>query len=245
MRKGDVVLIRYTGKSRKEYDLDWDDDPVKELNRKEVKKRFRGIRTGFNLGCKVARVLYEELYSNGEVVVKNITEKVTKMKDTVARMLYEGICSKEKFSKKNYRVNKSASRVNYKKLDNGVQYKEVMDKADRTASRAYYIGLDSRAASKVNGVKMLEVYNLVRGTEVGYYREDNWVQSKFEDQDHRVVKTMFQNVKSDFISDLLKYKSEFEDNFEEEYKVRQCKFDYISADHRGKEIFSGLCEHCN
>ena len=74
---------------------------------------------------KVARELYEEIYSNRKVVVENITEKVTEMKDKVARMLYKGNCSKEKFSKS--AENKAANRVNYMELDNGVQYKEMMD----------------------------------------------------------------------------------------------------------------------
>ena len=80
-------------------------------------------------------------------------------------------------------------------------------------------------------MRTIEVYDLVRETEVGYYRKDNWVQSKFEDLDHRVLKPMFQNVKSDFISDLLKYRSQLEDKFVEEYKVRQCKFDYNTTAH--------------
>ena len=44
---------------------------------------------------KVARELYEEIYSNGKVVVENTTEKATKTK------------------------NKAANRVNYMELDNG------------------------------------------------------------------------------------------------------------------------------
>ena len=103
----------------------------------------------------------------------------------------------------------------------------------RTASRAYYVGLDSSTASKVNGVQLFEVYILVRWTEVGYYREDNWDQCKFEDQDHRVVKTRLKNGKSDFISDLLRYRSEFEDNCVEEYQVGQCRIDYVATDHGG------------
>ena len=82
-------------------------------------------------------------------------------------------------------------------------------------------------------MKTLEVYNLVREIEVGYYRKDNWVQSKFEDQDHRMVKTMFQNVKSDFISDLLQYRSGYEDNIVVEYQVGHCRLDYIAVDHGG------------
>ena len=54
-----------------------------------------------------------------------------------------------------------------------------------------------------------------------------------KDQVHRVVKTRIKNVKSDFISDLLKYRSEFEDNFVEVYQVDQCIFDYIATDHGG------------
>ena len=96
-----------------------------------------------------------------------------------------------------------------------------------------YVGLDSSVASKVDWVQLFEIYILVEGTEVGYYREDNWVQCKFEDQDHRVVKTMLKSGKSDFISDLLRYRSEFEDNFVVEYQVDHYKFEYIAMDHGG------------
>ena len=104
---------------------------------------------------------------------------------------------------------------------------------DRSASSVSYVGLDSRAASKVNGVQLFEVYILVKWTEVVYYEEDNWVQCKFEDQDHRVVKTRLKSGKSDFISDLLRYRSEFEDNYVVEYQVDHYKFDYIATDHGG------------
>ena len=66
---------------------------------------------------------------------------------------------------------------------------------------------------------------------MGYYREDNWVQCKFEDQDHRVAKTRLKSRKSDFLSDFLKYGAEFEDKFVEEYHVGQCRFDYFAAVH--------------
>ena len=56
---------------------------------------------------------------------------------------------------------------------------------------------------------------------------------------------MTRNVKSSFIPNLLKYRSDFEDSLEEESRVDQCKFDYTYADHRGKEMFCGLCEYCN
>ena len=86
---------------------------------------------------KVARLLYEELFSHGEVVVKNATGK--KLHKQIYRdRLYSKATSKKKFSKKFY----------------------------RTDSRAYYVGLDSRAASKVNGVQLFEVYILVKWTEV-------------------------------------------------------------------------------
>ena len=84
------------------------------------------------------------------------------------------------FGKSKSAENKAANRVNYMEPDIGVQYKEVVDVTNKvvvmmvkytdldiTASKVYYVGLDSRTASKVNGVTVLEVYNLVRGTEVG------------------------------------------------------------------------------
>ena len=137
-------------------------------------------------------------------------------------MLYEGFYSYEEVVV--YNATEKAM------MDTGQYYDKLNMDMDRTASRSYYVGLDSRAASKVHGVKTLEVYNVVTETEVGYYRKDTWVQNKFEDPDHRVVTTMFQNETSDFISDLWQYKSGFEAKFVEEYKVRKCRFDYIAAD---------------
>ena len=52
---------------------------------------------------------------------------------------------------------------------------------------------------------------------------------------------MIKNVKSDLISDLSTYKSEFEDNYVEEYQLGQCR-NYVATDHGGKEMISGLCE---
>ena len=62
---------------------------------------------------------------------------------------------------------------------------------------------------------------------MGYYREDNWVQSKFEDQDHRVVKTRLKSGKSDLISDFLKYRAVVG------YQVDHYKLDYIATKHGG------------
>ena len=126
----------------------------------------------------MARVLYEEIYSDREVIVKNTTEKET-MDTGQYHVVYNMVDVKDKV----------VMMVTYIDLD-------------RTASRAYYVGLDSRAASEVYGVQTLDIYNLVRETEIVYYSRDNWDQSKFEDQDHRMVTTMFQNVRSDYISDL-------------------------------------------
>ena len=130
-------------------------------------------------------------------------------------------------------------------MDTG-QYKEVVDVMNkevvmmepyidlgRTASRAYYMWLDSTSASEVYGVKTLVVYNLVKATEVGYIRKDSWDQSKFEDHNHRKATTMSLNAKTDYISDLLEYRSVFEVNFMEKYKVRHCRLDYIAVDPGG------------
>ena len=108
-----------------------------------------------------------------------------------------------------------------------------------TARKVYYVRLDSRAASEVNGVKTLEVYDLVMETEMGYYRKDNWNQSKFEDTDHRMMTTMLQNARSGCISDLLRYRSVFEESFVEKYQLGHCRIDYIGWDPGGKERFYG------
>ena len=68
---------------------------------------------------------------------------------------------------------------------------------------------------------------MVRETEMGYYRKDNCVQSKFEDQDYRVVMTMFQYVKSDFIFDFLQCRSKFE---EPDHRKVTTMFQNITSD---------------
>ena len=86
---------------------------------------------------------------------------------------------------------------------------------------------------------MLVVYNLVRETRMGYYRrKDKWVQSMFEDHDHRMVTTMTLNVKSDYISadhrgKGMFYGSKFKDKFVEEYQVDHSILDFIAADPGG------------
>ena len=91
-----------------------------------------------------------------------------------------------------------------------------------------------RTASEVNGVKTLVVNNLVRETRLGYYRrKDKWVLGMFEDHNHRMATTMSLNAKTDYISDLLGYRSVFEVSFMEKYKVRHCRLDYIAVDPGG------------
>ena len=75
---------------------------------------------------------------------------------------------------------------------------------DRTAS-----WLDSRTVSEVNGVKKLEVYNLVKANKVVYYRQATWDKCKFEDPDPRMVAT----------------------------KTLIVRLDYISVDHNGRRLF--------
>ena len=65
------------------------------------------------------------------------------------------------------------------------------------------------------------------------------------DHDHRVLKTMTRNVKSSFVPNLLKYRSDFENSLEEESRVDQCRLDNISVDHKGEEVSCKLCEYCN
>ena len=94
-------------------------------------------------------------------------------------------------------------------IKNTTEEVETMDQ--EAVMKVQSLNLD-RTASEVNGVKTLVVYNLVRETRLGYYRrKDKWVQGMFEDHNHRMVTTMTLNVKSD----------------------------YISVDHRGKEMFYG------
>ena len=114
-------------------------------------------------------------------------------------------------------------------MDTG-QYHVVCNMVD-VKDKEYYVRLDSRTASKVNGIKTLKVYNLVKATEVGYFRKDSWDQSKFEDPDHRVVTTMLQNARSNYSSYFLQYRTQLEDKFVEKYRVRQCKYDYNTTAH--------------
>ena len=112
---------------------------------------------------------------------------------------------------------------------------------DRTASMLYYVRLDSRAVSKVKGIEMLTVYNLVREIKVGYYRRDTWVECKFEDPNHRMVTTMTLIVRFDYIfvdHNGKKVFYKFKDKIVENYKLRHCKLNYIATDHRGKDMFS-------
>ena len=146
-------------------------------------------------------------------------------------MLYEGFYSYEEVVIKN--ATEKAM------MDTGQYYDTYNMDLDRTASRSYYVRLDSRATSKVNGVNMLVVYNLVRETKIGYYRrKDKWVQSMFEDHDHRMVTTMTLIVKSDYISmdhrgKELFYGSKFKDKYVEKYQVGHCRIDYIAVDPGG------------
>ena len=48
-----------------------------------------------------------------------------------------------------------------------------------------------------------------------------------------MVTTMSLNAKTDYISDLLGYRSVFEVSFVEKYKVRHCRLDYIAVDPGG------------
>ena len=133
-------------------------------------------------------MLNEGSYSNEEVVVKNTTEKV--MMDTGQYYGTHNI-----FMDKDMR-------------GEVVMMVPSID-LDRTSSWVYYVRLDSTAVSKVHGVKMLEVYDLVKATEVNFYRKENWDQNNFEDPDLRMVTTMTLTVRTD----------------------------YISVDHWGKELF--------
>ena len=70
------------------------------------------------------------------------------------------------------------------------------------------------------------------------------VASQEGEHDHRVLQVVNKSRKSNFISTLLRYRSEFEDNFREEYQVGLCRFDYIIVNHGGKEMICGMCEQC-
>ena len=148
------------------------------------------------------KVDVEKSTSENDVIIQHkAVEKDIDEETAVARMLYEGFYSYEEVIIKN-----TTEKV---VMDTG-QYHVVCNMVD-VKDKEYYVRLDSRTASEVNGRKTLKVYNLVKATEVGYFRKDSWDQSKFEDPDHTVVTTMSLNT----------------------------KIDYISADHRGKGMFYG------
>ena len=130
----------------------------------DVINQHKAVEDGIDEDTAVAKMLCEEIYSNEEVVVKNTTETM--------------------YTEQHYDVHNMV-------LDNEVVRMVPSIDLDRTASSVYYARLDSRAASEVNGVKTLEVNNLVKATEVSYYRKDNWDQCKFEDPDHRMVTTIW------------------------------------------------------
>ena len=56
------------------------------------------------MGYYVARELYNKIYSKGKMAIKNITDKVTRTKDKVARELDIKAASKEKFLEENYKA---------------------------------------------------------------------------------------------------------------------------------------------
>ena len=60
------------------------------------------------------------------------------------------------------------------------------------------------------------------------------------DHEDRVLKVVNKSVKSVFISKMLKYRSEFV----EEYQVWLCRFDYIIMNHGGQDMICGMCEQC-
>ena len=186
-----------------------------------VINQHTGVDPDIDEGTAVAKMQYEG--SCKEVLVKNTTEKV-ETKDTGQYYGMHDIF-----------------------MDKDMRGKVVMMvpsiDLDRTASWVYYVRLDSRAVSEVNGVKTLEVYDLVKATKVVYYRKDTWDQCKLEDPDHRMVTTMTLIVRLDHISVDHRgkerfYGSKFKDKIVGKYNVRLCRFDNISVDHRGKEEFS-------
>ena len=68
------------------------------------------------------------------------------------------------------------------------------------------------------------------------------------DHEHRVLKVVGKNGKSILISNLLKYRCEFQDCFREEheYEVEQSRFSHYSVrNHGGTEVFCGMCEQCS
>ena len=62
--------------------------------------------------------------------------------------------------------------------------------------------------------------------------------------DHRVLQVQSKNVKHNLITNMLKHRSEFEDNFVEEYQVGLSRFDYTIVNHGGKDVICGMCEQC-
>ena len=157
----------------------------------------------------VPKMLYEGSYSTKELFVKNTTEKV--MMDTGQYYDTHDIF-----------------------MDKDMRGEVVMmvpsTDLDRTTSWVSYVRVDSSAVSKVNGVKTLQVYDLVKATKVVYYRKNSWDQCNLEDPDHRMVTTMTLIIRSDYISGdhngkQLFYK--FKDKIGEKYNVRLCSYDYI------------------
>ena len=98
---------------------------------------------------------------------------------------------------------------------------------DRTAR-----WLDSRTVSEVNGVKKLEVYDLVKANKVVYYRQATWDKCKFEDPDPRMVATKTLDYISVDHDGNMFYK--FKDKIMENYKLRLCR---LSVDPSGKVEF--------
>ena len=72
----------------------------------------------------------------------------------------------------------------------------------------------------------------------------NEVAQQEGDHDHRVLKMVTKNVKSVLISSLLKYRSEFEENFVEEYHAGLYMCDNVAMNHGSKEMICGMCEQC-
>ena len=63
------------------------------------------------------------------------------------------------------------------------------------------------------------------------------------DHDHRVLRTVVKDNKSSFVPDLLRYRSDFEDQLEKESQVDQW-VDNISVDLKGENKYCKLCAYC-
>ena len=63
------------------------------------------------------------------------------------------------------------------------------------------------------------------------------------DHDHRVLRTVVKDNKSSFVPDLLRYRSDFEDQLEKESQVDQW-VDNISVDLKGENQYCKLCAYC-